>query len=1015
MAKIKANQLKLIDDEFVLLDSADETKKLDWELANITTATTRKLTAQDQDGVVSVQADQTLTQGSIGFADGTGKIAQDNLNFFYDDTNNRLGIGTATPGTLLQVAGLTTIGISTILADSIFINGNMGVGIDKLVIFGDDAVIGLQKSPHIIIHNEDKTTDNSGFIAWTSDNNTNNEVAYAAIDGIAGVRTSDWFAGELAFYTRTTLTNTLDERMRIDSTGNVGIGTNATTTTLDILGDSLLTNTATADNQMASQYMLDAAGFASFKGINMVYTTGAIVGGDRQAAFLIDIDASLATGGMFVALDVATIPGSSSVCAVEASAQVQPLLHLSGGFTNMDSALVNAIDRLTEFTSPGSDIAMFVADNDTVTIGNALRFQQMSFDLDTVAAGAGIDPLFEFSTGVGTWATFNPTDGTNGMRNSGNIIWRNSDIPSWAVGTGAEFLIRITRQRNALPTVPIENLVQISVITEYAWNADGTIEIAGLDIGFTTQVNSILDEDDMVSNSDQALATQQSIKAYVDNTIAIEDLWDRTLAPNVTVMQNTGDTLGIGTINPFSTTKVHIFTGSSGGTPSTIAQLVLEEDDNIALQFLVPNQRSGIIYFGDPENPISGSIAYTNATDRMVFTTDSVVRFEMSSAGVIVNETGAAVDFRVEGDTEPNLLQIDASTDRIGVGIALPLQLVHIFDSFSGITPSSDTPLVVEAAGQSGITIATNATGVGNIYFGDSADNDAGRIQYFHNGTTMRFTTEAVERMRFSTTEMVVNDVSIDYDFRVEGAIDVNLLLCDASTDRVGIGLAAPLSKLHVFDGTSGVTPSALSVLIIEDDTNTAMSFITPNTRTQSILFGDPELATQATISYNHATDVFNILTGVSSLAITSAKTHFNSSLQDHDFQVSGDTEANLIYADASTDRVGFATATPVTTVDINGGIALSIQTITDANHTALITDHTILMSTGATGRTVTLPTVATSNGLVLNIKKIDVGVGSVTVDGNGAETIDDATTQVLSSQFDSITIQCDGTEWWIL
>ena len=34
-------------------------------------------------------------------------------------------------------------------------------------------------------------------------------------------------------------------------------------------------------------------------------------------------------------------------------------------------------------------------------------------------------------------------------------------------------------------------------------------------IGITT----VLDEDDMVSNSDTALATQQSIKAYVDNEI----------------------------------------------------------------------------------------------------------------------------------------------------------------------------------------------------------------------------------------------------------------------------------------------------------------------------------------------------------------------------------------------------------------------------------------------------------------------------------------------------------------
>ena len=46
-----------------------------------------------------------LTTGSIPFADSSGHLAQDNTNLFWDDTNNRLGIGTATPGEALHVAG----------------------------------------------------------------------------------------------------------------------------------------------------------------------------------------------------------------------------------------------------------------------------------------------------------------------------------------------------------------------------------------------------------------------------------------------------------------------------------------------------------------------------------------------------------------------------------------------------------------------------------------------------------------------------------------------------------------------------------------------------------------------------------------------------------------------------------------------------------------------------------------------------------------------------------------------
>ena len=47
-----------------------------------------------------------LTPGSVVFANPAGKnMGQDNANFFWDDTNNRLGLGTNTPASLLHLAG----------------------------------------------------------------------------------------------------------------------------------------------------------------------------------------------------------------------------------------------------------------------------------------------------------------------------------------------------------------------------------------------------------------------------------------------------------------------------------------------------------------------------------------------------------------------------------------------------------------------------------------------------------------------------------------------------------------------------------------------------------------------------------------------------------------------------------------------------------------------------------------------------------------------------------------------
>ena len=46
----------------------------------------------------------TMTAGSVWFAGASGALTQDNANFFWDDTNNRLGIGTATPAIALDLA-----------------------------------------------------------------------------------------------------------------------------------------------------------------------------------------------------------------------------------------------------------------------------------------------------------------------------------------------------------------------------------------------------------------------------------------------------------------------------------------------------------------------------------------------------------------------------------------------------------------------------------------------------------------------------------------------------------------------------------------------------------------------------------------------------------------------------------------------------------------------------------------------------------------------------------------------
>ena len=66
-------------------------------------------------------------------------------------------------------------------------------------------------------------------------------------------------------------------------------------------------------------------------------------------------------------------------------------------------------------------------------------------------------------------------------------------------------------------------------------------------------------------------------------------------------------------------------------------------------------------------------------------------RLALKASEVVVNDGGANVDFRVEGDTNANLLFVDASTDRVGVGTSSPAAAFHVNNTGAMIIPVGTT------------------------------------------------------------------------------------------------------------------------------------------------------------------------------------------------------------------------------------------------------------------------------------------------------------------------------------
>jgi len=178
-------------------------------------------------------ANTAMTAGSIPFFGAGGYMNQNNANLFWDNTNNRLGIGTTTPGSKLMsyVAAGSTVG--AISESSLALASNGSLNSNSQITFGYQPAQGY--APAYINYVTDSAT------AFTN--------------------------GHLAFGTRSGTTDSQpSEVMRITSTGNVGIGTTSPMGTLDVynaanLGAIVLSSGYNAGVSSNSNWAIKQSGY----------------------------------------------------------------------------------------------------------------------------------------------------------------------------------------------------------------------------------------------------------------------------------------------------------------------------------------------------------------------------------------------------------------------------------------------------------------------------------------------------------------------------------------------------------------------------------------------------------------------------------------------------------------------------------------------------------------------------------------------------------------------------------
>jgi hypothetical protein len=181
---------------------------------------------------------------------------------------------------------------------------------------------------------------------------------------------------------------------------------------------------------------------------------------------------------------------------------------------------------------------------------------------------------------------------------------------------------------------------------------DGTANIDSLVLSSGSTVTAILDEDSLVSDSSTALATQQSIKAYVDAQVTAQDLDFQGDTGGALSIDLDSETLtiaggtGIDTVGATNTLTVSIDSTVATLTGTqTLTNKTIDADNNTVSNLEVDNLKTGVL-----DTDIS-SVAGTHTTLPSALAVKTYVDAQVT-----------AQDLDIFGDTGTDAIDLDSET-----------------------------------------------------------------------------------------------------------------------------------------------------------------------------------------------------------------------------------------------------------------------------------------------------------------------------------------------------------------
>ena len=261
---------------------------------------------------------------------------------------------------------------------------------------------------------------------------------------------------------------------------------------------------------------------------------------------------------------------------------------------------------------------------------------------------------------------------------------------------------------------------------------------------------------------------------------------------NMLFVDGGNNRVGVGTSNPLAVLDIH----GSTNAYSTMSKIYLTDVSGHA-----DSKNWSIGNGGSAYGAFTIGVSNAAGGDPQASGTHFNPMIISKEGNVVFNEDSKDADFRVESNNNANMFVVDASNDTIGIGTQ---------PNNNNLSPAMH---FVNGGTMFGYGDAMYITG--NTYYNSSwkaiatgggantVIDSAGFKVYNNASASANATVSPLLHLTVGPSEMVINDDSYDYDFRVESDGNANMLFVDGGNDRVGIGTNAPAEILHAYHGSS--------------------------------------------------------------------------------------------------------------------------------------------------------------------------------------------------------------------